>query len=71
MAASPDTTERWELPAFGRENLIRREVPRPVPKTNEALVAVEAVSLNYRDISILVGNCGGGSQPILVVIVRR
>jgi hypothetical protein len=24
MASTPDTTERWELPAFGRENLIRR-----------------------------------------------
>lgn len=66
MATSPDITERWELPAFGRENLIRRELPRPVPKTNEALVAVEAVSLNYRDIRILDNNLGAGYSVPLV-----
>ena len=66
MAASPGTTERWELPAFGRENLIRREVPRPVPKPNEALVAVEAVSLNYRDFRILNNNLGPGYNVPLV-----
>ena len=31
-------------------------VPRPVPRTGEVLVAVEAVSLNYRDLAMLEGS---------------
>jgi hypothetical protein len=43
------TMQRWELSAFGRENLSLVSVPRPVPGADEVLVEVEAVSLNFRD----------------------
>jgi hypothetical protein len=42
------TMQRWELSAFGRENLPLVSVPRPVPGADEVLVEVEAVSLNFR-----------------------
>jgi hypothetical protein len=41
------TMQRWELSAFGRENLPLVSVPRPVPGADEVLVEVEAVSLNF------------------------
>jgi len=44
-----NTMTRWELPAFGLENLVQRSVARPQPKAGEILVEVEAVSLNFRD----------------------
>jgi NADPH:quinone reductase-like Zn-dependent oxidoreductase len=49
------TMQRWELSAFGRENLSLVSVPRPVPGADEVLVEVEAVSLNFRD-SLIVEN---------------
>jgi NADPH:quinone reductase-like Zn-dependent oxidoreductase len=47
------TMQRWELSAFGRENLSLVSVPRPVPGADEVLVEVEAVSLNFRDSLIM------------------
>ena len=47
------TMQRWELSAFGRENLSFVFVPRPVPGADEVLVEVEAVSLNFRDSLIM------------------
>ena len=52
------TMQRWELSAFGRENLSLVSVPRPVPGADEVLVEVEAVSLNYRDLLIIEGRMG-------------
>lgn len=46
----------------GLQGLRLQEVPRPVPAAGEALVRVHAVSLNYRELSILVH----GSYPLPV-----
>ncbi|HMJ28219.1 MAG TPA: hypothetical protein VK512_05835 [Xanthobacteraceae bacterium] len=45
--------QRWELPAFGRDNLVLTSALRPKPDPKEVLVKVEAVSLNYRDLLML------------------
>jgi hypothetical protein len=37
--------QRWELPAFGRDNLVLTSALRPKPDPKEVLVKVEAVSL--------------------------
>jgi alcohol dehydrogenase len=51
--------QRWELPAFGRDNLVLTSALRPKPDPKEVLVKVEAVSLNYRDLLILENGLGG------------
>jgi NADPH:quinone reductase-like Zn-dependent oxidoreductase len=47
-----DMMKRWEIPDFGIEKLNLATVERPSPKAGEVLVAVEAVSLNYRDLAV-------------------
>ena len=47
-----DMMKRWEIPGFGIDGLMLASVPRPTPKAGEVLVAVEAVSLNYRDLAV-------------------
>ncbi|CAM3678907.1 zinc-dependent alcohol dehydrogenase family protein [Klebsiella variicola] len=47
--------KRWQLSAFGTENLHIADVPLPEPGFNELLVKVSAVSLNYRDKLVLEG----------------
>lgn len=49
---------RWEITAFGRQTLARREVPVPRPAVGEVLVKVAAVSLNYRDRLIIENGMG-------------
>ncbi|VFR32316.1 Alcohol dehydrogenase [plant metagenome] len=49
---------RWELAAHGRQHLSQVQASRPVPGTGEVLVAVEAVSLNYRDHLIVENGLG-------------
>lgn len=44
--------QRWEISAFGLDNLGLTEQPIPTPKAGEVLVKVEAVSLNYRDTQV-------------------
>lgn len=60
------TMQRWELPDFGRANLSLATAARPVPKPNEVLVKVEAVSFNYRDLLILENRLGPGYSTPLV-----
>lgn len=54
---------RWELSAFGRENLKLKEVPIPAFGDDEVLVKVNAVALNYRDQDVIAGNLGPLSFP--------
>ena len=59
------TMQRWELSAFGRENLSLVSVERPTPGADEVLVEVEAVSLNFRDSLIMENRLGAGySVPL-------
>ncbi len=45
----------WRIPQFGIENLTLDEVPKPAPAAGEVLIAVHAVSLNFRDLSMIRG----------------
>lgn len=45
----------WRLHAFGLENLVLENVSIPEPKSNEILIKVGAVSLNFRDKAIADG----------------
>jgi alcohol dehydrogenase len=49
----PVSTERWQLPAYGRHNLQRVNALLNEPGPGEVLVKVEAVALNYRDLLVL------------------
>ncbi len=52
------TMKRWEMAGFGRENLRLGDVAVPEPRVGEALVKVEAVSLNYRDKLVIESGMG-------------
>jgi len=52
------TTERWELAAYGLEQLGLREAPLPAPKAGEIVIATEAVALNYRDVEVIDNGMG-------------
>lgn len=54
--------KRWIVPAFGRGHLALEETARPVPGPGEVLVAIRAVSLNYRD-RVMIENGFGYGQP--------
>ncbi|GJD39262.1 MULTISPECIES: NAD(P)-dependent alcohol dehydrogenase [Methylobacterium] len=50
-----ETMKRWQLPSFGLKNLELGEAPVPTPTSNEVLIRVAAVSLNYRDKLVVEG----------------
>ncbi|MCM2394712.1 NAD(P)-dependent alcohol dehydrogenase [Rhizobium sp. S95] len=50
-----ETMKRWQLPSFGLKNLELAEAPLPTLASNEVLVRVAAVSLNYRDKLVVEG----------------
>ncbi len=45
----------WHINSFGIDHLSLDELPKPKPGPGQVLVAVHAVSLNYRDLSIVKG----------------
>ena len=45
----------WQISSFGIDSLEFVERPQPVPGPGEVLVAVRAVSLNYRDLLVIKG----------------
>ncbi|HKR25890.1 MAG TPA: NAD(P)-dependent alcohol dehydrogenase, partial [Acidobacteriaceae bacterium] len=45
----------WRIPRFGIENLEFVDVADPRPAPGEVLIRVRAVSLNYRDLMVVVG----------------
>lgn len=45
----------WRIPSFGIDKLSLDEVPSPKPGPGEVLVDVHAVSLNYRDLMMVLG----------------
>ena len=54
IAPEPRTIRQYQLEALGGElRLVMRDIAQPVPRKNEVLVHVRAVSLNRRDLSIL------------------
>jgi NADPH:quinone reductase-like Zn-dependent oxidoreductase len=48
-----EVMNRWEISAFGLDNLSLVNTARPQPKAGEILVRIEAVSLNYRDTQVV------------------
>src|SRR5271155_5395491 len=45
----------WQLPSFGIDNLEFTDRPTPQPARGQVLVRVHAVSLNYRDLLVVLG----------------
>lgn len=61
--------EVWELGAWSAEGLRRARRPEPAPGPGEVVVAVEAASLNYRDLVMIEGGYGGAGGTLPVVPV--
>jgi len=45
----------WQIPSFGIDNLELVERPAPQPSHGQVLVRIRAVSLNYRDLLVVLG----------------
>jgi NADPH:quinone reductase-like Zn-dependent oxidoreductase len=60
QTALPENGEKtmkvWRIPAFGIDKLEFIDVSEPKPGAGEVLVKVRAVSLNYRDLMIVLGH---------------
>lgn len=68
----------WQIPSFGIDSLEFVERPDPRPGAGEVLVAVRAISLNFRDLMMVTGNynprlkfplvpCSDGAGEVLAV----
>lgn len=51
----PQDMQAWRIPKFGIENLERVTLPDPMPQRGQVLVRIHAVSLNYRDLMVVLG----------------
>jgi NADPH:quinone reductase-like Zn-dependent oxidoreductase len=47
--------QAWRIPSFGLDNLEIATLPDPQPQRGEVLVKVHGVSLNYRDLMVVLG----------------
>lgn len=47
--------QAWRIPSFGIDNLELATLPEPQPQRGEVLVRVHAVSLNFRDLMVVLG----------------
>jgi NADPH:quinone reductase-like Zn-dependent oxidoreductase len=45
----------WQIQSFGIDQMVLAELPQPRPGPGEVLVKVHAVSLNYRDLKMVLG----------------
>jgi alcohol dehydrogenase len=57
---------RLEKPSSGLSGLVMRDEPMPAPQRGEVLVKIHAVSLNYRDVSMVQGDFVSAVTPGLV-----
>jgi len=68
----------WRIPSFGLENLELATLPGPKPGRGEVLVKVHSVSLNFRDLMVVLGKynprmhlpripCSDGAGEIVAV----
>lgn len=63
MKISAATMKKWTVTSPGAQNLELQTVPVPTPGEHEVLIRVEAVSLNYRDLSVVDGEEGAAAMP--------
>jgi len=72
------TMKAWRIPSFGIDNLERATLADPEPRAGEVLVKVHAVSLNYRDLMVVLGRynpkmhlpripCSDGAGEVIAV----
>jgi NADPH:quinone reductase-like Zn-dependent oxidoreductase len=68
----------WQLPSFGIDNLALLDKPTPGLSANQVLIKVHAVSLNYRDLMVVLGKynprmalpripCSDGAGEVIAV----
>jgi NADPH:quinone reductase-like Zn-dependent oxidoreductase len=63
-AEAAETIRQWQFAPKGDGlELALRDVAAPTPAAHEVAVRVRAVSLNRRDLMMVAGNYGGGTQP--------
>jgi NADPH:quinone reductase-like Zn-dependent oxidoreductase len=51
----PKVMQAWRIPSFGIDQLELATLPDPQPQRGEVLIRVHAVSLNFRDLMVVLG----------------